>query len=467
MRSLSLKLTLAFLLVGLTGTALVALVIRERTRSAFDTFLLNREQQTLVDRLLEYYQANGSWIGITESFMFFTDNQPPPFNAGQNFRREWLRFTLVAADGKIIVSPFLDQIGHPVREADLGKAIPLSLQNRTIGWILPAAVPRTLDPKTPEGAFLEDVNHAIRVSALVAVLLALTLSGFLAFTMTRSLRELTEATVEIASGKLGRQVKVRSKDELGKLAFSFNQMSRDLARATQVRRQMTADIAHELRSPLSVINGYAEALSDEKLPGTPEVYNVLYQETKHLNRLVEDLRLLSLVDAGELPLVLQDTSPRLLLERAVSRHAVASQQTGVSLHMITGDDLPAVRVDVERMAQVFDNLILNSFRYTPTGGEIVLSATLVGRSMQFKVQDNGSGIAPEDLPNIFERFYRGDKSRHQNGESGLGLAIAKAIVEAHGGSISVENGNEQGTLATERSAEKGTQFTISLPLAPN
>lgn len=461
MRSLTLKLTLAFLLVGLTGAALVALIIRERTRSAFDTFLLNRDQQTLVENLLEYYQANGSWQGVAENLQLATNgpaapgNPLPPFEDEPKFRRDWLRFTLVGADGKIVFSTFPYQIGQPMNSAVLAQAIPLKVQDQTAGWLLPSALPHTLDPKTPEGAFLEDVNHAIGLSALVAAILALTLSGLLAFGMTRSLRELTEATVELARGKLGHQVKVRSKDELGKLAISFNKMSQDLARAIQMRRQMTADIAHDLRSPLSVIAGYAEALSDGKLPGTPEVYGVLYQETKHLNRLVEDLRLLSLVDAGELPLESQSTSPRMLLEWAMARHAIAAQQKGVSFRIEAEADLPRVQMDVERMAQVFDNLILNSLRYTPAGGEILLAAAVAGDKLQFRVCDNGSGIAPEDLPKIFDRFYRGDKSRQQNGESGLGLAIAKSIVEAHGGSITVESVPGQ-----------GTQFIINLPVAP-
>ncbi len=335
----------------------------------------------------------------------------------------------------------------------MAKAIPLIYNGQTIGWLLPAALPHTLDPNTPEGAFLENINHAIGISALIAVLLALTLSGLLAFTMTRTLRELTEATVDIAHGKLGRQVKVRSQDELGKLAASFNQMSQDLERATQARRQMTADIAHDIRSPLSVIAGYAEALSDQKLPGTPEIYGVLHQETKHLNRLVEDLRLLSLVDAGELPLQLLPTQPRSLLDWAAARHAVAAQQSGVSLRIQAEADLPTIKVDQERMAQVFDNLILNALRYTPAGGEILLSANSAGKDVIFQIADNGSGIAAEDLPNIFDRFYRADKSRQQNGESGLGLAIAKSIVNAHGGDISVES-----------FAGQGTKFTIKLPV---
>ena len=181
---------------------------------------------------------------------------------------------------------------------------------------------------------------------------------------------------------------------------------------TQARRQMTADIAHDLRSPLSVLSGYAEALSDGKLTGTSEIYDILHQETNHLSRLVEDLRLLSLADAGELQLLLQTISPQALLERTATRHAVAAQQHAIDLRVAVVSNLPEVDVDVERMSQVLDNLILNAFRYTPAGGEVVLAGDMAEGQVRLQIRDSGSGISPEDLPHIFDRFYRGDKARH-------------------------------------------------------
>jgi signal transduction histidine kinase len=453
-RSLAFKLTLAFLLVGLTGAVLVAVIVRHRTRLAFDQFIQNRDQQALVSNLIEYYRLNGSWDGIAqvfaprESLRLQLDPERSWINP-----RIWLRFTLVDAGQVIVFDGRPEQIGKTVSSRELKRAAPLLLDDQIIGWLLPPSA-RDWAPTTPEAQFLRNVNSAALLSALVAVLLALTLGGLLAFSLTRSLRELTEATLEIARGKLGKQVKVRSKDELGELAASFNQMSRDLARATQARRQMTADIAHDLRSPLSVIAGYAEALNDGKLPGSPETYYILYQETRHLSRLVEDLRTLSLADAGELTLNRLHIQPGWLLEQAAARHAVAAEQKGVTLRVETSPTLEQVLVDPERMAQVLDNLIQNAFRYTPEGGEIVLTATPAQNGVKLQVRDNGSGIAPEDLPHIFNRFYRGDKSRQQNGESGLGLAIARSIVEAHGGSIAVES--QQG---------KGSIFGITLPVA--
>ena len=452
MRSLVTKLTLAFLLVGLTGAVLVAVIVRQRTQLAFDQFILDREQQTLVDNLLAYYQAYGSWDQVEALFTSRNNAPPPQYQPrGGDFHRPWTRYTLVDTNQVVVFGGRLEEIGQRVKNSDLKGALALTVDGVTVGWLLPPTA-KEIIRTSPEANFLTNLNQAVIISALVAVLLALSLGGLLAFGLTRSLRELTEATVEIAQGKLGRQVKVRSKDELGRLAESFNQMSRDLASATQARRQMTADIAHDLRSPLSVIAGYAEALNDGKLPGTPETYTVLYRETRHLNRLVEDLRTLSLADTGELTLNQLPTPAAWLLEQAAVRHVVAAEQKGILLRTEIGQHLGTVSVDPERMAQVFDNLILNAFRYTPEGGEIVLSAHAALEGVKYQVRDNGRGIAAEDLPHIFNRFYRGDKSRQQNGESGLGLAIARSIVEAHGGQIAAES--ETGI---------GSTFMIILP----
>jgi signal transduction histidine kinase len=451
-RSLAVKLTLAFLLVGLTGSILVTVIIQSRTRTAFSNFIMNQEQQTLVDNLVLYYQTYGSWEGVSNDITFLQVNPPMQPAGGPDIRRGSSPFTLVGPDRTVVYSNQPEEIGQVLSKNTLSGAITLQSNNQNIGWLVLTPIQRSFTPNTPEANFLSNVNTATLLSALVAVLLALVLGGLLAFTMTSSLRDLTDATVEIARGRFGKQVKVRTKDEIGKLAESFNQMSLDLAQATKARQQMTADIAHDLRSPLSVITGYAEALSDNKLPGNQEVYNILLQETKHLDRLVDDLRLLSLADTGELPLSLQPTHPQSLLERVVARHAVAARQNQIELQIESGEDLPQVNVDVERMAQVLDNLILNAFRYTSEGGKVILSAGSTDGIVQIKVKDTGKGINPEDLPHIFDRFYRGDKSRQDNGESGLGLAIAKSIIEAHGGKISVQS-----------TSGEGAEFTISLP----
>lgn len=448
MRSIAVKLTLAFLLVGLTGAGLVAIVLRHQTQAAFDQFILTRDQQSLVDNLVGYYQTYGSWEGFTERYQPAMQFPIPSFSDRRDFRRDWEFFTLVGADKIILLSSRPDQVGSTVSEKDLDRGLVLTDGDTTVGWLLLSPEPREWIPNSPEGTFLANINQATLLSSLVAVGLALILGSLLAFTLTRTVRELTEASNEIAQGKLGRQVKVRSKDELGELAVSFNRMSNDLANATQARRQMTADIAHELRSPLSVLSGYAEALSDGKLPGTPEVYDILYRETQYLNRQVDDLRTLSLADAGELPLNIHRVDPQALLDRVAARHNLVAQAKGVAIRVQVEGELPPVKADLERIAQVLDNLVLNAFRYTPEGGELVLSAGVAGDTVQLQIQDNGSGIAAEDLPFIFDRFYRADKSRQSNGESGLGLAIAKSIVELQGGRIWVESELGKGSIFT-------------------
>jgi signal transduction histidine kinase len=257
----------------------------------------------------------------------------------------------------------------------------------------------------------------------------------------------------MAQGELEQQVPVRSQDELGELAAAFNQMSADLSRANELRRQMTADIAHDLRTPLSVITGYTEALRDGVLPPMPETFQTLHQEAEHLSLLVEDLRTLSLADAGELTLTRQLLHPHELLERMAAAYLPKAQELEVTLQVTAEANVPPVNVDPERMVQVLGNLVGNALRYTPAGGQISLAATQQGNNVLLTVQDNGVGIAPDELPRVFDRFYRGDVARQTyEGESGLGLAIAKSIVELHGGTITVES-----------TPGEGTTFTIALP----
>ena len=260
----------------------------------------------------------------------------------------------------------------------------------------------------------------------------------------------------MAGGELEQQVTVRSQDELGELAAAFNQMSVDLARANELRRQMTADIAHDLRTPLTVITGYLESLRDGVLKPSPARFDAMYAEAQHLQRLVEDLRTLSLADAGELPMNRQPVAPEALLERVAVAYRHQAEGQKAALHVRVEPGLPQIHADPERMMQVLGNLVSNALRYTADGGQISLTAAQHGGGLRLAVQDDGAGIAPEALPHIFERFYRGDSSRGQlEGESGLGLAIAKSIVEAHGGTISA-----QSTLG------EGTTFAVFLPLHP-
>jgi signal transduction histidine kinase len=251
----------------------------------------------------------------------------------------------------------------------------------------------------------------------------------------------------MAGGELSQQVTVNSKDEIGELAESFNRMSSEVAKANQLRKQMTADIAHDLRTPLTVIAGYVESMRDGDLAPTPERLDVIYAEIDRLQRLVADLRLLAHTDAGELRLNLQAIHPKELIESAAASFKLSAEQKSITLRVQADDDLPLLQIDESRMNRVLSNLISNAIRHTPEGGIISILATRKNQNIIIAVEDTGEGIPPADLPHIFDRFYRADKSRTEadGASSGLGLAIAKALVEAHGGRVWAESEVGRGT----------------------
>lgn len=451
MRSLVLKLTLAFLFVGLIGALLLAVFVGLRTQREFDQFISIRYQQDLVDQLVSYYQEHGSWQGLTEIKMRLNNDQghtsyvPAPV-------------ALVDNDRTVVLGSRNFQIGQRVGPAVLRDALPVTVDGNTVGAVLfdaPTGIPKRA-PYSPEDAFLAKVNQAIIYGALGAALIALVLGILLARAISQPVRELTEGTQRVASGELGHQVPVRTRDEIGELAISFNRMSADLAASNHLRRQMTADIAHELRTPLSIILGYTEALSDGKLQGKPAIYDAMYGEARLLSHLVDDLRTLSLADAGELALNPVLLAPGESLERVAAANAEMAALRGVRLEVQVAPELPRVEADRERLAQVLANLVSNALRYTPSGGVITLSGEAAGDRVLLRVGDTGQGIEPQHTPHIFQRFYRADPSRPDTGESGLGLAIAKSLVEAQGGVIQVHSVVGQGTV-----------FTIDLPAGAN
>lgn len=449
MRSLTLKLTLAFLLVGLIGSLLVALAVGLRTRSEFDLFLSTRDRTVLFTALTDYYAVNGSWDNVEQMLQ---TTQPLDFYSRN--------LVLIDAQGRVVRGRRPYYPGATIPANTLQEAQPLRVDDALVGYALlaaPGPAPNRGDPRwEAEAALLERLMTATIISAGVAIGAALLLGILLARTLTRPIRELTAATRALAAGELDQQVTVRSRDEIGELSHAFNQMSADLARATQARRQMTADLAHDLRTPLSILRGYTEGLRDERIGGSPALYRIMHGEVEHLQRLVEDLRLLSLADAGALSLNRRAVDPRALLERAALAHLGAAERQGLILRVEAEETLPSVLVDTDRMAQVLNNLVANALLYTKQG-EILLKASVdSAQRVVLQVRDSGSGIAAEDVPLVFDRFYRADPSRTREGGqgTGLGLAIARAIIEAHGGSIAVES-----------AIGAGTTFTMTLPLA--
>jgi len=463
MRSLSMKLMLAFLAVSLTGAVLASVLARWITVQEFNRLVMAQAQSNFLGEVTTYYQTHGSWLGVTDYFRqkaqsaqplprpANTDNpQPPPQNGSGARQAPIVPIILTDPNGFVIhpVPPY--RAGDHIPPEQLAQGIPVTTNGQMVGTIL--AIGSAPPLSEPEQQYLDRTNQALLLSAVGATALALLLSGVLARTLTKPMRELTGAIRATAKGRLGIAVPVRSRDEIGELTAAFNQMSADLAHSNQLRRQMTADIAHDLRTPLTVIGGYIESLRDGVLKPNPARLDVMHQEVQQLQRLVEDLRTLSLADAGELKLNRQRIAPQALLEQTAATFRQQAGQKSIALQVTAEPGLPDIAVDEIRMAQVLGNLVSNALRYTPNGGRIVLSARRQAEHVVLSVEDNGAGIAPEALPHVFERFYRADPSRQQSeSESGLGLAIAKSLVEAHGGTIAVaSDGIGQGSTFSAR-----------------
>ena len=317
-----------------------------------------------------------------------------------------------------------------------------------IGIILYLVFSRTIPDYSPATLL------AIICGVPLAFMLAASLFGGLAFRrLGTPFADIMAATDAIARGDLSVRLRERIPGELGNLARRFNNMVAELERAEGQRRNLTADIAHELRNPLHIIQGNLEGMLDGVYEPTTENITDTLDETRLLARLVDDLQTLSLAEAGQLPLhptrfLLAD----LLTDAAAGFESRAATQK-VELHVDVRDPSLEINADYDRLNQVLANLLTNALRHTPENGQIILSAETIPEGARITLSDTGAGIPPEDLPYIFDRFWRGDKSRARTeGSSGLGLAITRQLVLAHGGTINAES--ELG---------KGTKFTIELP----
>ena len=441
------KLTLAFLLVSLLAVGLAALVVQNVTSAQFNNYLLEQQREQFLRVAGEYYTETGDWRGV-EIPLRAAQLLPPPPQPGQIPVPQ--PFALTGREGRVIIPGGGFERGQIILPNVLGRGTPIEVDGQAVGYLLTTGAPPA--QRAIEAQYLERVNLSLLAAALGGVVVALVLGLFVARTLTRPLRELTGATRALARGKLQQRVDVKTTDEIGELAQAFNQMSADLARAQQARKQMTADIAHDLRNPLTVLGGYLESLTDGKLNPTPERFATMQAEVAHLQCLVDDLRTLSLADADELRLHKEPTRVVDLLERVAASYQNQAEAQQIRLGVQVDANLTEIALDPARMEQVLGNLVSNALRYTSEGGEIQLNGGQAEGGALLEVVDNGSGISPEIVPHIFERSFRGDSSRSGD-ESGLGLAIAKSIVELHGGEIGVES-----------EAGQGCRFWILIPV---
>ncbi len=301
-----------------------------------------------------------------------------------------------------------------------------------------------------EEAYLATIGDALWLAGGIAASVAVVLGLLLARRITRPLWDLNRAARQIAQGDYEQRVTVRSDDELGELAASFNTMAKAVGRQEHLRRQMAADIAHEIRNPLAIVQGDLEAMLDGVRPLSREAVASVHEETQLLSRLIADLRDLSLAEAGQLPLQRRPTDLGELARASVGRLASRVRDKEIDLRTEVSEDtegLPKVEADPDRISQVLANLLENALRHTPESGRVMVSLEPEDgeEAVRMTVHDTGAGVPEDDLPNVFERFYRADPARSRaEGGSGVGLAVVKQLVEAHGGRVSVQSTPGQG-----------------------
>ncbi len=463
-RSLFFKLLGAFALVILALAVIVAVLVNRATAGQFRLYADRNGQLWAAQsapQLADYYARQGSWQGV-EAVLRGSGGVPAGSGTGMmgsggmgmmgsgvaGVSDMWammgLRVVLADARGQVISDSADLLTGQTLPATELATGTPIQVNGQTVGTVIGASLAAPV-AASPAGAFLTNVNRSILVAVLAAGVLALALGALLFFQLTAPIRQLTAAAHAISAGDLSQRVVVRSGDELGELAGAFNAMAANLAASEGQRRQMVADVAHELRTPLSVIQANLEAMQDGILPTDAEQLASLHEEALLLSRLVADLRLLSLAEAGQLKLELVEADLGELVRRAAERLRPAADAKGVALMVEVPTELPRVRADADRFTQMIGNLVDNALRYTPSGGRIVLTVGRGGepgkaRTPTVTVTDTGGGILPEDLPHVFDRFYRGDRSRARaSGGSGLGLAIVKQLAEAHQGKVRAES----------------------------
>lgn len=370
--------------------------------------------------LSRYYFRQGDWTGV------------------QAFAEQWVnlygkRIILTDANGIVVYDSEGKLLAQSYKPSSPG--VPILSPNRrdTIGMLYIGA-------ESSLRILYRAIGQFFLWGGLIAIAIALIITFFLSRRILAPVKALTSAAKRLGHGDFSQRVELKDRSELGELANTFNSMASDLERAEQLRRNMVADVAHELRTPLSNIRGYLEAMRERVIKPDVNTIRSLDEEAILLSRLVDDLQELSLAEAGELKLIYQEEDITELIRRTVAAMQGQATVKGVSISIDLPDRLPPANIDRQRIGLVLRNLLENAVAHTVEGDAITVSAEQRDKWIEVAVSDTGEGIPAEDLPNVFERFYRVDKSRARaTGGSGLGLTIAKRLVEAHGGKIDVQS----------------------------
>ena len=443
----------SFILIILIALGTVALVMRYTTEQEVQTFLGHSGQvglENLANMLRSYYARNQTWEGVEAQL-----RGGPGRGFGQrgNANVFWSDHILADLAGVVLVSPSQEAVGRTLSQEVLNQSIALEVSGIVVGYLLPEGGIVEL-PDNFEELLIERVNRATLLAALVSGGLAILLAFLFAALILKPVRTLTHAAQKLANGDFSQHVTIRDRGELGTLGETFNQMADSLQESEQLRKALTADIAHELRNPLAIQRAHLEALQDGVYPLNKENLDLIVEQNQQLTRLVDDLRTLALADTGELALNKRPTNLTEICWETAARFEVQASLKQIQLVARCIDQPLFAIADKERLQQIHDNLMQNALRFTPEGGWIVVSLQQQGSLAIFTIHNNGAKIPEEALGHLFERFYRGDKARDRaSGGTGLGLSIARKLAEAHGG-----------TLTGENHPEGGVVFTLTLPV---
>jgi len=450
MNRLWVRLTAAFLLVTWIVLVVVAGVVYRSVESSFQQYVSDRDAAMLgsavTGELEAYYATTGSWLGV-EALL------PTVGRGGQGERRGRGGMQSFIADpsGMIVAASDPATVGQTLAESAVTRTTPLQVDGVVVG-MLGQQMPSAQMLGEAEQRFTAQVTQALGIIAVIATGIALGLGILLAYTLASPLQRLARRIGGLTASRLGEEVQVEGATEVRQLACAFNTLSHRLAETDRLRQQMTTDVAHELRTPVTVLRGHLEAMMDGIYALDTEHLAVAYDQTIHLARLVEDLRLLTQAEAGRLALVFTVADPATLVESAAARFAPLAQDAEIMIEQTAVAHLPPVQVDAGRIQQVFDNLLTNALRHTTAGGTIAIDTRRSAGGVQFSVANTGN-LPPEQIAHIFDRFWRADEARQRDaGGSGLGLAITRQLVVLHRGTIRAEAQNGM------------TAFIVELPV---
>jgi signal transduction histidine kinase len=452
------RLILSFILVVIIAIASVAMIARRQTVSAVNAFIYRgglSGTEGLVSNLEDHYANYGSWEGVDTLFM--RPGRGLGMGQGQNRETGLTNQRLQLADdtGRVLFDTQVEDPRSRISLTERNRAIRLEFDGQTIGYLLPETSFQISQIATQ--ALVARINRAAFTAAILASVVALALALFLSYRLLRPVGELTEAAEKLATGDLSQRVSVHGGDEMATLANTFNNMAASLQIAETRRRALTADIAHELRTPLAVQRAHLEALEDGIYDLTLDSLTPIVEHNRLLTRLVEDLRMLALADSGQLELIRTPTEFCALVKRVVDRLEPQAAERLIKFDYSADENLPPLSLDSQRVEQILHNLFDNAMRYSVDGGVVNIKCSFVGDQCCLTIRDNGPGIPEDDLPYIFERFYRADKSRTRvEGGTGLGLSIARKIAQAHDGDLTAGNHPDGGAI-----------FTLTLPVGEN